>query len=85
LATELLLLDEYVHPEYFSRADLERYVVDASPDLEIPEPIDWSLPPPEYLIDSIVIPNGVHRFRRHVVINDGNVQWTSVIVFFRKR
>jgi SAM-dependent methyltransferase len=84
IATEYLLLEEYSHPEYFSKQELFKYVVHASPDLELVEPIDFSLPPAEYLIDSIALPIGIHRRRRHVVLNDGAVQWTSIILFMRK-
>lgn len=85
VATEYLLLPDQSHPEYFNRGDLETHILAASPDLELIEPVDWSLPPEEYLIDSVVVPQGVDRTRRHVVLNDGQVQWTSVLVFFRKR
>jgi SAM-dependent methyltransferase len=85
VATEYLLLEEYTHPDFFNKKDLLEFVVNASPQLELVEPIDFSLPPSEYLVDSIIIPNGVHRRRRHVVLNDGRVQWTSIIVFLRKR
>jgi SAM-dependent methyltransferase len=85
VATEYLLLEEYEHPEYFNRDDIETYVLNASADLELVEPIDWSFPPADYLIDSIVLPTGVHRQRRHVVLNDGYVQWTSALFFLRKR
>jgi SAM-dependent methyltransferase len=85
VATELLLLDEYNHDEYFTRPQFDQYVVNASDRLALIEPIDWTLPPVEYLIDSIVLPEGVHRRRRHVVLNDGSVQWTSILIFLRKR
>jgi SAM-dependent methyltransferase len=85
IATEYLLLPDQCHPEYFSRADFEEHVVKASEDLELIEPIDWSLPPSEYLIDSVVVPQGADRTRRHVVLNDGQVQWTSILAFFRRR
>jgi SAM-dependent methyltransferase len=84
IATEYLLLEEYHHPEYFNKQQLLEFVVQASPALELVEPIDFSLPPDEYLIDSIALPNGVHRRRRHVVLNDGRVQWTSIVLFMRK-
>jgi hypothetical protein len=45
-------------------------------------------PPFEYLIDSIVFrfdEEGIHRRRRHVVMNDGRVQWISFMVFLRKK
>jgi ubiquinone/menaquinone biosynthesis C-methylase UbiE len=85
VATELLLLDEYDHDEYFTRPQIDQYVVNASDRLALIEPIDWTLPPVEYLIDSIALPEGVHRRRRHVVLNDGSVQWTSILIFLRKR
>jgi SAM-dependent methyltransferase len=84
VATELLLLDDQSHAEYFTRAELEEHVLRASPDLELIEPIDWSLPPLEYLIDSVVVPTMSDKTRRHVVLHDGHVQWTSVLAFFRK-
>ena len=37
------------------------------------------------LIDSVVLPTMADKLRRHVVLHDGHVQWTSVLVFFRKR
>jgi SAM-dependent methyltransferase len=85
VATEYLLLPEQSHAEYFNRRDLEEHVIHADPDLELVEPVEWSLPPADFLIDSIVVPQGVDRTRRHVVLNDGWVQWTSVMLFLRKR
>jgi SAM-dependent methyltransferase len=84
IATEYLLLPEYEHPEYFNREDILRYLVHASPDLQLVSDIEWDTLPPEYLTDSIVVPAGVDRIRRHVVLNDGTVQWTSIILVFRK-
>jgi SAM-dependent methyltransferase len=85
IATEYVLLEDQEHPEYFNRSMIERYVIGASPRLKLVEPIDWSLPPVEYLIDSVTLPLGVDRLRRHVVLNDGARQWTSWIAFFRKQ
>lgn len=85
VATEYLLLPEYTHDEYFNRADLEQSIVRASPDLELVSDIDWDALPAKYLIDSVVLPHGVDRIRRHVVLNDGSIQWTSVLLFLRKR
>jgi SAM-dependent methyltransferase len=84
LATEFLLLPEYRHPEYFNRDDLHQWIINAAPDLKLAFNIDWNTLPYEYLIDSVPLPNGVHRRRRHVVLNDGDVQWTSILMFFRK-
>jgi SAM-dependent methyltransferase len=85
IATEYLLLSEHQHPEFFTREELETHVIHASPSLELIEPIDWGLPPPEYLIDSIVAWNFIDRVSRHVILNDGTFQWTSILFFFRKR
>ena len=85
LATEYLLLPEHRHIEFFTRKELERYIISASKQLELVEPIAWDVLPPEFLIDQIAVPNGVDRRRRHVVLNDGSVQWTSVLLFFRTR
>jgi SAM-dependent methyltransferase len=85
VATEYLLLPEQEHPEFFNRKDLETHVIHASPSLELIEPVDWALPPTEYLIDSIVCWTHVDRVSRHIVLHDGTFQWTSILFFFRKR
>ncbi|HKV40474.1 MAG TPA: class I SAM-dependent methyltransferase [Blastocatellia bacterium] len=85
VVTEYLLLDEYSHPEYLTRREIEEFIIGAADDLELIEPIDYKLPPVEYLIDSVIMPSGRHRTRRAAVLNDGNVQWTSIAVFLRKR
>jgi SAM-dependent methyltransferase len=85
IATELLLLDEYRHEEFFTRAEIDQWLVKASPDLELIEDIDFDALPVSYLIDSVTLPAGIHRHRRHVVLNDGNLQWTSVMLFLRRR
>ena len=84
VATEYLLLPEQTHPEFFNRDDFEKYILHASEELELVEPVDWSLPPSDYLIDSVVLWAQVGRTRRHVVLQDGSNQWTSILVFFRK-
>lgn len=88
VATELILTpDPPPHPEFFTRAAFERYVIGASPDLEPVQEMRYDLPALEYLIDPIMVhlAEDVHRRRHHVVLNDGTVQWTSVMVFLRKR
>jgi SAM-dependent methyltransferase len=85
LATEYILLPDETHPECFNKGQFETHVLNASPNLELIEPIDWKLPPTEYLIDSVVFPYEIERTRRHVVLNDGYAQWTSVLVFFKKK
>jgi SAM-dependent methyltransferase len=84
ITTEYLLAEEYQHPEYFNKDQVEQYLVKASPQLALVEPIDFTLPPAEYLFDSVVVWEGVHKTRRHVVLNDGRVQWTSIMIFLRK-
>jgi SAM-dependent methyltransferase len=84
VATEYLLLEEYSHPEYFTKSEITRYLINASPQLELVSDVTWDTLPAAYLIDSVVFPGGVDRRRRHVVLNDGNVQWTSVLLFLRK-
>ena len=85
IATECLLLPEQTHDEFFSRSDIQQYVIGASSQMELIEEVDWEWPPPEYLLDSIVFPHQAHRTRRHIVLNDGIVQWTSVLAFFRRK
>jgi len=66
-------------------AEIEEYIIGASPALKLVDGMNWTLPPHEYLIDQICLRSeGIHRRRRHVVLNDGYVQWTSVIVFLIK-
>jgi SAM-dependent methyltransferase len=84
VATEYLLLEEYSHPEYFTRSEVSKYLINAAPNLRLVGDVCWDTLPDEYLIDSIVFPGGIERHRRHVVLNDGSVQWTSILLFFRK-
>lgn len=86
LATEYLLLDELSHPDFFNRADLEASLIGPAREMGLvlaDTPCFDTLPTP-YLIDSVPVPQDQHRLRRHVVLNDGDVQWTSILLFFRK-
>jgi SAM-dependent methyltransferase len=83
VATEYLLLPEYWHPEYFNREDINELIA-AAPNLQLVSEIEWNTLAPEYLIDSVPVPHGADRIRRHVVLNDGQVQWTSILLVFRK-
>jgi SAM-dependent methyltransferase len=86
VATEVLLLDEHTHAEFFTRQQIISELVEPCTDqLELVSAINFDTLPFEYLVDSICVPEGVRRNRRHVVLNDGNVQWTSILLFFRKR
>lgn len=85
ISTEYLLLDE-PHPEYFTKQEIIDYLINATPSLRLVDEMSWELPPFEYLIDQISFSSeGVHRLRRHVVLNDGFNQWTSFMLFFRKQ
>lgn len=85
IATEYLLLPDQTHPEFFNKSEIEHFLINATPDLQLVDGMNWALPPHEFLIDQICIGGGgVHRRRRHVVLNDGHHQWTSFMLFFRK-
>ena len=83
IATEWLLLQEYTHPEFFNRSEVFQYLVDPFDNLELISPVDFHTLTYEYLVDSIVYPSGIKRLRRHVILNDGRVQSTSIFLFFR--
>jgi SAM-dependent methyltransferase len=85
VATEMLILDDQKHHEFFTRQELMSDLINPCTDLELVDEINFETLPTEYLVDSIVLPTGVDRRRRHVVLNDGNVQWTSVLFFMRKK
>jgi SAM-dependent methyltransferase len=85
VATEYLLLDDTPHDEYFTKQEIIDYLINATADLKLVDGMSWDLPPFPYLIDQISFSSdGVHRLRRHVVLNDGYHQWTSFMLFFRK-
>ncbi len=87
VATEVILTPDLGgHPEFFTRAEFDRYVIHAS-DRMIPiQPFSYDLPPLEYLLDPIMVhlAGDVHRRRHHIVLNDGRYQWTSGMVFYRR-
>ncbi len=84
VATEVLLLDDQEHGEYFNRRALFEELIEPCQHLELIGRINFDTLPKEYLVDSVVFPHGAERLRRHVVLNDGQVQWTSLMMFFRK-
>jgi len=87
VATEFIITpDCRDHLEFFTKALFEEYILNASPRLKPVETMNYQLPSLEYLIDPIMIhlDRDVDRLRHHIILNDGNVQWTSVICFFRK-
>lgn len=83
IATEFLLLEEYTHPEYFTRSEIINELIKPCKNLELVGPINFHSLPYEYILDSVVCPTGVDRRRRHVVLNDGAIQWTSIMLFLR--
>jgi SAM-dependent methyltransferase len=84
VATELLLSEDQAHSEFFTKTEFRDYIIDAAQDLRLVDGIRWELPSAEYLDDPIVLPQDVHRLRRHVILCDGPYRWTSIIVFLRK-
>ncbi|MGA9567929.1 MAG: class I SAM-dependent methyltransferase [Candidatus Korobacteraceae bacterium] len=84
VATEFIPSKD-THPEYFNRSNFEEYVLHAARDLQPVEPMSYRAPSEVYIRDAIkVATDDVHRRRHHIVLDDGSIQWTSVIVFFRK-
>lgn len=86
VATEYLLLDDIQHPEYFTKQQIIDYLINATDGLELFDGMSWDLPPLPFLLDQVCTNGeGVHRLRRHVVLNDGFHQWTSFMLFMRKK
>jgi SAM-dependent methyltransferase len=86
VATEMMLLEEHSHPEFFTRSQLVKELIEpCSTMMELVDDINFDTLTFEFLLDSIPMPWGAGRKRRHVVLNDGHVQWTSIMLFFRKK
>jgi len=87
VATEFIISSQNgKHPDYFDREDWERYILCASGELRLLEPMDYTLPPTAWLRDPInVHTDDVHRTHRHVVLDDGIYRWTSGIAFFQRK
>ena len=84
VATEVLLRNWPAHPEFFAPRDFLKYILRGSDELALVDPMNWSRPPQEYLDDPIVVPDGIGRNRRHVVLRHDRFDWTSAIAFLRK-
>jgi hypothetical protein len=84
VATEILLRDDQSHPEFFTRSEFNRYILRASSDLALVDKMKWRFPSKEYVDDPVILWEEVHRLRRHVVLQEGDYQWTSAIAFLRK-
>ena len=44
----------------------------------------WNANLDDYIDDPVLIPQDCNRWRRHVVLQTGDLQWTSAIAFLRK-
>ena len=73
------------HPESFTREQIEEFIIPADSKLRLVNGMSWKLPPKEYLDNPInTLTEDVHRRKRHVVLRDKKVHWTSFMLFFRK-
>lgn len=87
VATEYIITPNYERDhEFFTEAMFEKYIIKATSLLKPIQKMDYTLPSLEYLIDPIMVhlDSDVDRIRHHIVLNNGDIQWTSVICFFRK-
>ena len=83
VATEYVLRGPQ-HDEYFNATDLDHWVIGASPDLRLVEPLDRREPPQEFFDDAVPLPdNPLHH--PHVVLQHGDTMFTSVVLFFEKQ
>jgi SAM-dependent methyltransferase len=83
IATEMVL-EGGQHPEYFTREDLDHWVIGASTDLALVEPLDETYPPQEYFDDPVLLCEDPLK-QPHVVLAVDDWRFTSVVLFFRKR
>lgn len=81
VATELVL-EGPANDEFFARDVFERCVVAASGLVPV-EQLDDEPPPRELIDDPVVIAENIDR-NPHIVMGEGAMRWTSVIVFLRK-
>lgn len=82
VATEFVLRGEQ-HGEYFTRDDLEHWVVGASPNLRLIGPIDFTFPAQEYFDDHVPLADDPFH-HPHIVLKIHDWYFTSVILFFEK-
>ena len=81
VATELVL-EGPANDEFFARDVFDRCVVAASGLVPVEE-LDDEPPPRELIDDPVVIAENIDR-NPHLVMGEGALRWTSVIVFLRK-
>lgn len=81
VATELIL-EGGDHFEFFTPAEFQTSIIDAS-GLQPVQPFDPT-PPPRELIDSPVDPDVNPWVLPHIVLAQGDLRFTSAIVFLRR-
>jgi SAM-dependent methyltransferase len=83
VATEFIM-EGGQHGEYFTADDLHHWILAASPDLELVEPIDFTPPDRRYFDDPVHLPEDpLHT--PHVVLAIAEWRFTSIVLFFTKR
>jgi SAM-dependent methyltransferase len=83
IATEFVLSGGQ-HAEFFTLTDLNHWIIGASAELELVEPLDTTPPPTVYLEDPVRLPDEPLR-TPHVVLAADGWLFTSVVLFLRKR
>ncbi len=81
VATELILQGG-PHPEYFTPAEVDEWLVRPS-GLVLVEELDPERPPREYIDDPVWLPEQVLK-TPHLVLAVADLRWTSVMLFLRK-
>jgi SAM-dependent methyltransferase len=81
VATELIL-EGGTHGEYFTREELDVWIIGPS-GLVLVEPLDDTPPPRRYIDDPVPIPENPLK-TPHLVLATGDLRWTSVMLFLRK-
>ena len=83
VATEFIM-EGGQHGEYFTLEDLDAWIVAASPELELVEPIDLTPPDRRFFDDPVHLPDDpLHT--PHVVLAIDRWRFTSIVLFFTKR
>ncbi len=77
VATEMLLLEEYSHPEYFTPSEIMDRLVAPFPHLALVDPLELRTLPYEYLVDSIVVAAGGGPPRGPVGLDAGGREWAG--------
>ena len=83
VATEFIM-EGGQHGEYFTADDLHHWILAASPELELVEPIDFTPPDRRFFDDPVHLPDDpLHT--PHVVLAIDRWRFTSIVLFFAKR